>query len=137
MRTFIVALLLLLIAACSYKITVTTTYSPAGEIGFSISAPWIATLRPSPTVSEVLIYEVVAGQADKSNPLWRISSSGKSLSKLSYGVVPKGFDQKIPPETLEAGKSYEILIMGSGGIGGITFTLAPNKSSQPTPYRGG
>jgi hypothetical protein len=119
MRTFIVTLLLLFTAACSYKITVTPTYSPAGEIGFSLSAPWIAALRPSPTVNEVLIYEVVSGQADKSKPLWRISSNGKSLSKLSYGVTPKGFEQKIPPESLEAGKSYEILIMGSGGIGAL------------------
>ncbi|MDO9234401.1 MAG: hypothetical protein Q7U28_00005 [Aquabacterium sp.] len=133
MKNMMAALFALFISACSYKMTVTANYNSSGVPVFSITAPRVLTLRPSPSIREVLVFEVIAGQIKKDNPLWRISSSSKYLSEITYGVVPRGFEQKIPPATLEVGKSYEVLVMGSGGVGGIGFTLEPKNSFEIYP----
>lgn len=55
---------------------------------------------------------------------WSLSaSSPTALQKLTYGVIPQGFTQSLPPSKLQPGDTVSLSIRGPGVVGGMDVKL--------------
>jgi len=55
----------------------------------------------SANIENIFFFKVVDGKPDQKKPIWYIKSKGTAVSKLTYGELPQGFTDSIPPKALE------------------------------------
>jgi hypothetical protein len=137
-RAYLAVFFALFLSACSFRLSVEILNANTLAPTFKVSAPWFAEVKGYSRVKTVDFFKVIDGVADYRNPLWSISSAGVSVTSLTYGVLPPGFQQSNAPAPLEHGKTYEVSVRASGGGGGLAFTIAPNNSfkADSKPLRG-
>ena len=65
--------------------------------------------------------------------IWAIKTKSEipiMVKEITYGVVPSGFEERVPARPLIAGEVYEILSSMPGNIGGGSFRADKGWSEQ-------
>ncbi len=129
MRVGITHLTLLLmatlsLAACEQDYAVTVT-SQRGRVLFDVpkSDPYC--------LDRVTVYSA----SDRANPIWLIDTStkGPCTTRVQYGVVPDGFEQRGPVAPLVPGKLYLVSVSRSGATGLSFFEPGREGSIEKKP----
>ena len=77
-----------------------------------------ADCAETPEISEFTVSTVPSGDV-----LWHIYSDGQALIKVTYGVLPDGFQQVGVAQMLSAGQTVHVSADGRGIEGGADITL--------------
>jgi hypothetical protein len=115
---------ILSLAACKQDYAVSVT-SQQGQVIFDVpkSDPYC--------LDRVTVYSA----SDRANPIWLIDTStkGPCTTRVRYGSVPDGFEQRGPVAPLVPGKLYLVSVSRSGATGLNFFEPGREGSIEKEP----
>jgi len=131
-RIFLTAIMLLLMSmiACEPETTIYITVDNKMPPSFSLSGPWWAV---DFEIVELPRKETMSRDKNAfigGNPVWKISATPhggrvRDWPKVTYGIIPEGFVQRIPAEgsapNLIEGKLYAAEALDTSGPQGICY----------------
>ncbi len=112
------------LGACEQEYNVAVT-SERGQVTFTVpsSEPYC--------LDRLTVYAAT----DRAKPIWLIdtSSQGPCTTRVQYGAIPKGFEQRGPMEPLAPGKLYVVSASRTGATALSFFEPGREGSIQKEP----
>lgn len=100
----------LFFSACTFAIRI----SVMGSLGEGIT---FVPSDPAPLLEAVRLERLVVARVDAPHGeevVWEVTGEGR-VASLHYGVVPNGFEERAEAVPLQAGSTYRVYAVASGG----------------------
>lgn len=118
---------LLMCAGCSYTIEISVVGDNPFRPTFLLTKPTFVSPFGKEVPLRRFIVEMKSGkEQDRERLIWIFGvEPGHSIrvSEIEYGIIPVGFQEHKASEGLNAGNVYLAVAIGSGGAGGVEFTI--------------
>lgn len=126
-----VLVLFVFLVGCEEEFQVTVSDRSEGLMAASFSVEEISEKQKS------MLHTVRMYDQDE-ELIWHLkrnsSDKGTDLRHVRYGVVPRGFDVKVPASNLKSGQAYTLVVQGSG-YGVLRFTVDSSGYLAPLKHK--
>lgn len=132
-RAAILTAIAILCASCSFDLEVVLEDPKRNPPTFRLRKPaFFFVGSTTPEIRQIMVVATGDSTSDSESILWHVSSAeGAALRRLTYGVVPEGFEEDAPARALVPGRSYTLEGQAWGGSGSLDFELLARDPQDP------